>query len=301
MKFVVLSRSSRLYSTRRLVEAARRRGHTVQVTDTLQYIMGVSTRKPVLLYRGKPLGRVDIVVPRIGASITEFGLSVVRHYEMLDVFCVNESQAIARSRDKLRSIQILSAHDVGLVPTAFARGKDQLRAAINLVGGPPVVVKLLQGTQGAGVVLAESRQAAESVVDAFSAINQAILVQAFVPEAGGQDVRAVVVGGKVVAAMTRKAIEGEFRSNLHRGGSAKPAKLTVDERRTAVRAARALGLSVAGVDMLRSNSGPLVMEVNSSPGLEGIERATGIDVAGAIVEWAARRARPGPMRDRVGR
>ncbi len=301
MRFVILSRSRRLYSTRRLVEAARARRHTVAVTDTLGYQMSVATRRPELLYQGKPVGKVDVVIPRIGASITHFGLAVVRQYEMLDVFCANESQAIARSRDKLRAIQVLSAHDVGLVPTGFARGKDQLRSVINLVGGPPVVIKLLEGTQGAGVVLAESRQAAESVVDAFASINQSILVQAFVPEAEGEDLRAIVVGGRVVAAMTRKAVEGEFRSNLHRGGSARAAKLTPDERRTAVRAARALGLSVAGVDMIRSSSGPLVMEVNSSPGLEGIERATAVDVAGAIVEWAARKARPGPMRDRVRR
>lgn len=302
MRFVILSRGPRLYSTRRLAAAARARGHTVNVMDPLDFTMHVATKKPGLVYRTKPVDprKIDGIIPRIGASITFYGLAVVRQFEILGVSSLNESQAIARSRDKLRSFQILSRSEVGLPDTGFAHKPDHIRSVMRMVGGAPVIIKLLQGTQGAGVVLAETMKAAESVLDAFRAIDQNILVQRYIAEAEGQDVRALVVGRKVVAAMTRQAIEGEFRSNLHKGGSAEPVKLTLEERKTAVAAAAALGLNVAGVDMLRSSEGPMVMEVNSSPGLEGIEKATGCDVASEIVGFLERNVRRS-TRDRIRR
>ena len=302
MRFVILSRGPRLYSTRRLAAAARARGHTVNVMDPLQFTIHVSTKKPELVYRAKTVDarRIDGVIPRIGASITFYGLAVVRQFEMLGVSALNESQAIARSRDKLRSFQVLSRHDIGLPETGFAHRPEHIRSVLRMVGGPPVIIKLLEGTQGAGVVLAESTKAAESVVDAFHAIEQNILVQRYVAEAEGEDVRALVVGRKVVAAMTRRAIEGEFRSNLHKGGTAQAVKLSLAERKTAVDAAAALGLNVAGVDMLRSAQGPMVMEVNSSPGLEGIEKASGIDVADQVIAFLERNVRRS-TRDRVNR
>jgi len=283
MRIVILSRNPDLYSTRALAEAGTARGHRVDVLDTLQFDLYLRRRRPELLYAGEPVGPVDAVIPRIGASITNFGLAVVRQFEMLGVYCLNESQAIARSRDKLRCLQLLSRHDIGLPPTVYTRQADHVPASIERVEGPPVVVKLLEGTQGIGVVLAESQVSASSVVEAFHGLEQNILIQKFIKEAKGADVRALVVGGEVIAAMRRKAVSGEFRSNLHRGGTAKKYRLPVEFRRTAVAAARVLGLTVAGVDLIASEEGPMVMEVNSSPGLEGITKATGIDVAGTIV------------------
>jgi ribosomal protein S6--L-glutamate ligase len=284
MRIVILSRQESLYSTRALTHAARRRGHEVDVLDTLQFDIQVSRRSPELYYQGKPVGPVDAVIPRIGASITFFGLAVVRQFEVMGVYCVNESQAIARSRDKLRCLQILSRHDIGLPPTVYTRQAEHVPNCIERVDGPPVVVKLLEGTQGIGVVLAETTPAASSVIEAFHGLDQNILIQQFIAEAKGADIRAVVVGRKVVAAMKRRAIAGEFRSNIHRGGTTKRLRLSPDYRRTALAAARVLGLRVAGVDMIESSDGPMVMEVNSSPGLEGIEKATGVDVAEAIIE-----------------
>jgi len=284
MQIVILSRKESLYSTRVLREAAEQRGHTVRVLDTLQFDIRVSKRTAELFYAGKPVGHVDAVIPRIGASITTFGLAVVRQFEMMGVYCVNESQAIARSRDKLRTLQILSAHDVGVPPTVYTRQAEHVPAAMERVEGPPVVVKLLEGTQGIGVILAETAAAASSVVEAFHGLDQNILIQKFIREANGSDIRAIVVGRRVVAAMRRQAVAGEFRSNLHRGGTTKKIRLPAEYRRSAVLAARVLGLRVAGVDLIESNEGPMVMEVNSSPGLEGIQKTTELDVATAIIE-----------------
>jgi ribosomal protein S6--L-glutamate ligase len=288
MRIVILSRQPSLYSTRVLADAARQRGQDAEVLDTLQFDIRVSRRSPELFYQGEPVGHVDAVIPRIGASITYFGLAVVRQFEMMGVYCLNESQAIARSRDKLRSLQLLSRHDIGLPPTVYTRQAEHIPACIEQVEGPPVVVKLLQGTQGIGVILAESTMAASSVIEAFHGLEQNILIQKFIREANGADIRALVVGGKVVAAMRRQAVAGEFRSNIHRGGTATKRKLSAEYRRTAVAAARVLGLTVAGVDMLESAEGPMVMEVNSSPGLEGIEKTTGVNVAEAIIEHVER-------------
>ena len=288
MRIVILSRRPGLYSTQALFEAGQARGHDMEVRDTLQFDIRVSRRKAELFYQGEPVGRVDAVIPRIGASITYFGLAVVRQFEMMGVYCLNESQAIARSRDKLRSLQLLSRHDIGLPPTVYTRQAAHIPDCIERVDGPPVVVKLLQGTQGIGVVLAESTMAASSVIEAFHGLEQDILIQKFIHEANGADIRALVVGGKVVAAMKRQALAGEFRSNMHRGGKAKKIRLSPDYRRTAVAAARILGLTVAGVDLLESAEGPMVMEVNSSPGLEGIQKTTGVDVADAIIEHIER-------------
>jgi ribosomal protein S6--L-glutamate ligase len=284
MRLIILSRGPELYSTRVLQEAAVKRGHEVRVLDTLQFDIRVSKRHPELFYQGEPVGPVDAVIPRIGASITFFGLAVVRQFEMMGVYCLNESQAIARSRDKLRCLQILSRHEIGLPPTIYTRQADHLRACIDEVEGPPVIVKLLEGTQGTGVILAESNKAAESVIEAFQGLDQNILIQRFIREANGSDIRALVVGRKVVAAMRRKAVPGEFRSNIHRGAKAKKISLTAEYRRTALNAARVLGLRMAGVDMIESRDGPMVLEVNSSPGLEGIEKTTRIDIASSIIE-----------------
>ena len=292
MRLVILSRNEALYSTRALVEAGRRRGHRMDVLDTLQFDIRVSRQSPELFYQGEPVGKVDAVIPRIGASITFFGLAVVRQFEMMGVYCLNESQAIARSRDKLRCLQILSRHDIGLPPTVYTRQADHVPSCIDRVDGPPVVVKLLQGTQGIGVVLAETAMAAGSVIEAVHGLDQNILIQKFIREAKGADIRALVVGRKVVAAMKRQAVPGEFRSNLHRGGKSKKLRLPPDYRKTALAAARVLGLRVAGVDMIESDEGPMVMEVNSSPGLEGIERTTGLDVAAAIIEHIERELSP---------
>lgn len=298
MNIAILSRNKSLYSTRRLIEAAQERDHEVRVLDTLKCYMDIATAKPGINYRGERLDHFDAVVPRIGASITAYGLAVLRQFEMMGTFPLNESVAIGRSRDKLRSLQLLSRKGVGLPLTSFAHHVENTRDLINLVGGAPLVVKLLEGTQGKGVVLAETFKAAESVIDAFRELGANFLVQEFIKEAGGSDVRCFVIGNKVVAAMERKAKEGEFRSNLHRGGTASLTKLTPQERATAVKAAKTMGLNVAGVDILRSDHGPLVMEVNSSPGLEGIENATQKDVAGMIIQYIEENAKPNRTRTR---
>src|SRR5437762_1744568 len=256
MRLALLSRNAALYSTKVLVEAARKRGHTIHVLDTLQFDIRLSKKTPQLFYQGEPIGAVDAVIPRIGASITFFGLAVVRQFEMMGHYCVNESQAIARSRDKLRCLQILSRHDIGMPPTVYTRQADHINGCIDRVEGPPVVVKLLEGTQGIGVVLAETTAAASSVIEAFHGLDQNILIQKFIKEAKGVDIRALVVGRKVVAAMKRTAVAGEFRSNLHRGGTAKKVRLAAEFRRTALAAARVLGLRVAGVDLIESAEGP---------------------------------------------
>jgi ribosomal protein S6--L-glutamate ligase len=284
VRIAILSRSSNLYSTSRLKEAATERGHEVSVVDYLRCYMEISARQPKVLYRGEEV-RPDAVIPRIGATYTFYGAAVVLQFEMAGVFSLNESQGISRSRDKLRALQLLSRAGVDLPTTSFAHSTQDIDGLLEVVGGPPVVVKLLEGTQGLGVVLAETRKAADSVISAFRQLDANILVQEFVKEARGADVRAFVVGGKVVAAMRRQAPPGEFRSNLHRGGHAEVIKLSANERATAVRAAKTMGLNVAGVDLLQSDVGPMVLEVNSSPGLEGIEAASGVDIAATIVEF----------------
>ena len=298
MKIIILSRNSHLYSTRRLVEAAHQRGHEARVVDTLKCYMDITSRKPAVYYKGEKLEGYDAIVPRIGASITFYGAAVVRQFEVMGVYSVNESVAIVRSRDKLRAMQLMARAGVGLPVTGFAHLIDDTQNLIDLVGGSPLVIKLLEGTQGKGVVLAETRKAAESVIDAFRELDANFLVQQFVKEAGGADIRCFVIGNRVVAAMKRQAKEGEFRSNLHRGGTASLVKLTPKERATALKAARAMGLNVAGVDLIRSNDGPLVLEVNSSPGLEGIEAATEKDVAGMIIQFIERNHKPNRTRTR---
>jgi ribosomal protein S6--L-glutamate ligase len=292
VKIAILSRNPRLYSTRRLQEAAERRDHEVMVVDALKCYMDISSDRPVVHYRGEKLEGIDAIIPRIGASITHYGTAVLRQFEMMGVYPINESVAITRARDKLRSLQLLSRKGIGLPTTGFAHSVDDTTDLIRLVGGAPLVVKLTEGTQGKGIVLAETRKAAESVIDAFHELDANFLVQEFIKEAGGSDIRCLVIGEKVVAAMMRVAKEGEFRSNLHRGGSAHLIKLSKEERATAIRAAKTMGLNMAGVDILRSNRGPLVMEVNSSPGLEGIEKATGKDVADMIIAFIEKNARP---------
>ena len=298
MKIAILSRDGNLYSTRRLKEAAREKGHEVRVIDYLRCYMDITSHKPRILYQGEELIGVDAVIPRIGASYTFYGTAVVRQFEMMNVFPCNESQAISRSRDKLRCLQLLSRAGIGLPVTGFSNSTKDIGGLIDLVGGAPLVIKLLEGTQGVGVVLAENRKAAEAVIEAFRGLNANILVQEFIKEAGGADLRCFIVGGKVIAAMKRQGAEGEFRSNLHRGGSAEKIKLTPEERSTAVRSAKAMGLNVCGVDLLRSNHGPVVMEVNSSPGLEGIENATGLNVAGKIIEFLEKAAPEGSAKDK---
>lgn len=290
MKIAILSCNEHLYSTRRLVEAGTARGHEVSVIDTLHCYMDITRSRPAVRYHGEELPAFDAVIPRIGASVTFYGTAVARQFEMMGTFNVNESVAISRSRDKLRSLQLLSRKGIGLPRTGFASKPDNIKDLINNVGGAPLVIKLLEGTQGIGVVLADTAKAAESIIEAFMGLKANILVQEYVKEAGGADIRCLVVGGRVVAAMKRQAPEGEFRSNLHRGGSAEVIKLTPEERETAVNAARVLGLNFCGVDLLRSHSGPMVMEVNSSPGLEGIEAATGLDVAGKLYAFIEKNA-----------
>ena len=289
MKIAILSRNPKLYSTRRLVEAIQHRGHEVRVLDVLRCYMDIASHRPQLHYKGQELKGFDAVIPRIGASVTFYGTAVLRQFEMMGVLPLNESVAITRSRDKLRSLQLLSRKGIGLPLTGFAHKPDDIEDLIKMVGGAPLVIKLLEGTQGIGVVLAETHQAAESVIEAFMGLQANILVQEFISEAGGSDLRCLVIGDKVVAAMKRQGKEGEFRSNLHRGGSASLIKITPEERSTAVRAAQTMGLNVAGVDLLRSNHGPVVMEVNSSPGLEGIEKATGKDIADTIIQFLEKR------------
>ena len=296
MRIAILSRNHRLYSTRRLVEAATERGHQVRVIDPLRCYMNIATSHPEIHYRGEKLAGFDAVIPRIGASITFYGTAVLRQFEMLGTFPLNESVAISRSRDKLRSMQLLSRKGVGMPVTGIAHSPDDTGDLLNLVSGVPVVIKLLEGTQGVGVVLAETRKAAESVIDAFRGLKAHFLVQEFVKEAGGADLRCFVIDGKVVASMKRQARDGEFRSNLHRGGSAELVRITPIERSTAVRAAKIVGLNVAGVDIMRSQHGPAVLEVNSSPGLEGIEGATQKDVAGLIIDFIEKNAKHGKTR-----
>ena len=298
MKIAILSRKMSYYSTRRLVEAGEARGHQLEVIDTLRCYMDIASHRPGIHYNGQALVGFDAVIPRIGASITFYGTAVLRQFEMMGVYPLNESVAISRSRDKLRSLQLLSRKGIGLPVTGYANSPDDIQDLLKMVGGAPVVIKLLEGTQGIGVVLAETQKAAESVIEAFMGLDANILVQEYIKEAGGADIRCFVIGDRVVASMKRQAQEGEFRSNLHRGGSASLIKITPEERSTAVRAAKAMGLNVAGVDLLRSNHGPVVMEVNSSPGLEGIEAATSKDVAGMIIEFIERNARPNNTRTR---
>ena len=298
MKIGILSTNKSLYSTRRLVEAGVERGHEMPVINHKRCYMNITSHKPSVNLNGKAITGVDAVIPRIGASVSFYGTAVVRQFEMMGVYSVNESVAISRSRDKLRASQLLARKGIGLPVTGFANSPDDTDDLIKIAGGAPVVIKLLEGTQGVGVVLAETKKAAESVIEAFRGLKANFMVQEFIAEAGGADLRCFVVGGKVVAAMQRQGKEGEFRSNLHRGGSAKLIKLTPEERSTAVRSARVMGLNVAGVDLLRSNHGPVVMEVNSSPGLEGIEAATGKDVAGMIIEFIEKNAKEGKTRTR---
>ena len=298
MKIAVLSRGPELYSTRRLVEAAKELGHDARVIDPLRCYMTIASQRPTIHYKGEKLTGYDAIIPRIGASITFYGTAVVRQFEMMGVYSINESVAISRSRDKLRSLQLLARKGIGLPVTGFSHSTQYTDDLIQLAGGAPLVIKLLEGTQGIGVVLAETNKAAESVIEAFRGLKENILVQEFIKEAHGADIRCFVIGDKVVAAMKRQGKEGEFRSNLHRGGSATIVRLTPEERSTAVRAAKIMGLNVAGVDLLRSNHGPVVMEVNSSPGLEGIETATEKDVAKMIIQFTEKQAKPGRTRTR---
>lgn len=298
MKIGILSTNKNLYSTRRLVEAGIERGHEMPVINHKRCYMNITSHRPSIHFNGEAITGVDAIIPRIGASISFYGTAVVRQFEMMGVYSVNESVAITRSRDKLRAVQLLSRRGIGLPITGFANSPDDTEDLLQFVGGAPVVIKLLEGTQGVGVVLAETKKAAESVIEAFSGLKANFMVQEFIKEAGGADIRCFVVGDKVVASMKRQGKEGEFRSNLHRGGSAKLIKITPEERSTAVRSAKVMGLNVAGVDLLRSNHGPVVMEVNSSPGLEGIEKATERDVAGMIIEFIEKNAKQGKTRTR---
>ena len=298
MRIAILSRNRNLYSTRRLADACKQRGHEPVVLDVLRCYMDIAPSRPDMHFKGKPLPTIDAVIPRIGSSVTFYGTAVLRQFEMIGSFPLNESVAISRSRDKLRSLQLLSRKGIGLPNTGFAHHPDDIQDLITMVGGAPLVIKLLEGTQGIGVVLAETKKAAESVIEAFMGLQANIMVQEYIKEAGGADIRCFVIGDKVVAAMKRQAAPGEFRSNLHRGGSATLVKITPTERATAVKAARIMGLNVAGVDILRSERGPLVMEVNSSPGLEGIEVATGKDIASMIIEFIEKNAKPHHTRTR---
>jgi ribosomal protein S6--L-glutamate ligase len=298
MKIGILSRKEALYSTSRLKEAAILLDHEVQIINPLRCYMNITSHHPAIHYKGEELKGFDAIIPRIGASITFYGTAVVRQFEMMGVYCVNESVAISRSRDKLRSLQLLARRGIGLPVTGFAHSTKFTADLISMVGGSPLVVKMLEGTQGIGVVLAETQKAAQSVIEAFRGLKANILVQEYIKEASGSDVRCFVIGGKVVASMIRKGGEGEFRSNIHRGGKASVIRITPEERSTAIRAAKIMGLNVAGVDMLRSNHGPVVMEVNSSPGLEGIEKTTKVDIASLVIKFIEKNAKPGKTRTR---
>jgi len=298
VKIAVLSTNRNLYSTKRLIEAGEERGHKMRIVNHKRCYMNIASHNPGVHYKGESIEGLDAIIPRIGASISFYGTAVVRQFEMMGVYSVNESVAITRSRDKLRALQLLSRKGIGMPVTGFANSPDDTDDLLEFVGGAPVVIKLLEGTQGVGVVLAETNKAASSVIEAFRGLKADFMVQEFIKEAGGSDIRAFVVGDKVVASMKRTGKEGEFRSNLHRGGSAEVIKITPEERSTAVRSARVMGLNVAGVDMLRSNHGPVVMEVNSSPGLEGIEAATGKDVAGIIIEFIEKNSKFGKTKTR---
>lgn len=288
MNIGILSRNTDLYSTKRLVEACEDRGHEAEVIDHLRCTIVMEQNKPSVIYKGRNLDYFNAIVPRIGASVTFYGSAVVRQFEMMKVFTAVESQALIRSRDKLRSLQILSRAGLGLPKTVFTNYSRDTDDILNAVGGAPVIIKLLEGTQGLGVVLADNRKSAASVIEAFHGLKARVIVQEFIKEAGGSDIRAFIVDGEVVGAMKRQAKEGEFRSNLHRGGTSSIIKLSRKEKSAAIAAAKKMGLGVAGVDMLQSSRGPLILEVNSSPGLEGIENATGIDIAGKIVEYLER-------------
>ncbi len=288
MKIVVLSRNPNLYSTQRLIESGKQRGHEMLIVDHSKCDLVIEKKKPRVYYKGQKLDDVDAVIPRIGASVTFYGTAVVRQFEMMKVFTAIESQALVRSRDKLRSLQILSRAGLGLPKTVFTNYSRNVKDIIRIVGGTPVVIKVLEGTQGLGVVLAETDNAAESVIEAFNGLKARVIVQEYITESKGADVRAFVVDGVVVGAMKRQGKKGEFRSNLHRGGTAEIIELTEDEENAALKAARVMGLGVAGVDMLQSNHGPLILEVNSSPGLEGIESATGTDIARSIIRYVER-------------
>jgi len=298
MKIGILSTNKDLYSTRRLFEAGEERGHEMEIINHKRCYMNITTHNPSIHYNGVAITGVDAIIPRIGASVSFYGTAVVRQFEMMGVYSINESVAITRSRDKLRAVQLLARKGIGLPVTGFANSPNDSQDLLDFVGGAPVVIKLLEGTQGVGVVLAETKKAAESVIEAFSGLKANFMVQEFIKEAGGADIRCFVIGDKVVASMKRQGREGEFRSNLHRGGSATLIKITPEERPTAVRSAKAMGLNVAGVDLLRSNHGPVVMEVNSSPGLEGIENATQKNVAGMIVEFIEKNGKQGKTRTR---
>lgn len=298
MKIAMLAQNHSLYSHVRLKEAAEQRGHRLDMIKTLRCNINIASRRPDIYYEGVRLPKYDAVIPRIGASVTYYGMAVLRQFEMQGVYPVNESVAIGRSRDKLRSMQLLARDGIGLPVTTFAYDPKATEEVLKLAGGAPLVIKLLEGTQGIGVVLADTDRSAKSVIEAFRGANVNIMVQEYIKEAGGSDIRALVVGGRVVAAMKRVGGEGEFRSNLHRGGSATLVKLSPEERSTATRSAKIMGLNVCGVDMLRSNHGPVVMEVNSSPGLEGVEKATGIDIAGKIIEFIEKSAKAGRTRTR---
>lgn len=288
MNIKILSRNSSLYSTQRLIEAAKKRHHNVEVIDPLKCDLIIEKRKPSIFYKGKMILETDAVIPRIGASVTFYGTAVVRQFEMMGVFTTTESQSLVRSRDKLRSLQVLTRARLGLPKTVFTNYSKNVGEVIDHVGGAPLIIKLLEGTQGLGVVLAETKNAAESVIEAFNGLQARVIVQEFIKEAGGADIRALVVDGHVVGAMKRQGKEGEFRSNLHRGGSAAVIELSDEEEIAAIKAAKAMGLGVAGVDMLQSSRGPLILEVNSSPGLEGIEEATGKDIAKTIIRYIER-------------
>jgi ribosomal protein S6--L-glutamate ligase len=300
MKIAVLSRNAKLYSTSRLMEAIRQRGHDGVVIDHLKCDILMDETGPSIYYKGKLLNDIDAIIPRIGASVTFYGTAVVRQFEMMKVFSALDSLAITRSRDKLRSLQILSRKGIRMPRTAFTNFSRQDNKVLSHIGNAPVVIKLLEGTQGLGVVLAETNKAAKSVVEAFDSLKTRVILQEYIEEAGGTDIRAFIVNGEIVGAMKRMGKEGEFRSNLHRGGNSTVIKLSRSERSTALHAAKAMGLAIAGVDMLQSKRGPLVLEVNSSPGLEGIEKSTGVDIAGKIIEYVeqsvARERRP---KDRI--
>ncbi len=288
MKIAILSRSKNIYSTAQLVEAAEKRGHEAIVLDHMKCVLVIEKGRPHIFYQGKELTDINAVIPRIGASVTFYGAAVVRQFEMMKIFTAVESQALVRSRDKLRSLQILARAGLGMPKTAFANQTKDIDSLLDSIGGAPCIVKLLEGTQGIGVILAESKKVATSVIEAFLKLDAAMLVQEFIKEAKGADIRAFVIDGQVVGAMKRQAKEGEFRSNLHRGGTAELIKLTSEERSTAIKSAIKLGFGIAGVDLVQADRGPLVMEVNSTPGLEGIQKATGIDIAGKIIEYVER-------------
>jgi len=298
MKIALMARNPNLYSHKRLIESAEARGHEIEVIDTMKVYVHIASHRPEMYYRGEKVEGFDAVIPRIGASVTFFGTAVLRQFEMMGVYPLNESVAISRSRDKLRSHQLLARKGIGLPVTVFAHSTSRADEIVEMLGGAPVIIKLLEGTQGIGVVLGETPGAAKSMIQAFGGLKANILVQEFIKEAGNADIRSLVVGDKVVASMMRKGAEGDFRSNLHRGGSALTVKITPEERSAAVRSAQIMGLNVCGVDMLRSNHGPVVMEVNSSPGLEGLEKATGKDVAGEIITFLEKNAKPNKTRTR---